>query len=257
MVRRPNYDKHPCGRVSDSASACWVGWRAIVGRLRASQTANRWVLCVECYPGAFEEEIGKNLQEGLQPSQVIYAPELLKPPRALDEMLRPVLGDDPVFGHMNEIGLEAFFDEEKLNRARETVTHWRDGLLLVVGVGAALVSPEPDVLVHADMARWEIQRRQRHNETGNLGADNLEDSPSLKYKRAFFVDWRAADRLKEKLLPRIDFFLDTNSATPKLATGDCVRKALAATAKRPFRVVPYFDPGPWGEIGRASCRERV
>lgn len=246
MVRKSNYDKYPCVPVSASASQSWVGWRTIAERLRASQAANRFVVCVECYPGASEEEIRRHLHEGLRPAQVIYTPELLKPRSTIDDMLRPVLGDDPVFGHMNEIGLDAFFDEAKLNRARETVAYWRTGLLLLVGVGAALVCSEPNVLVYADMARWEIQRRQRRSEIGNLGADNLEESPSLKYKRAFFVDWRAADRLKTKLLPRIDFFLDTNGATPKLVTGDCVRKGLASAAKRPFRVVPYFDPGPWG-----------
>jgi mannose-6-phosphate isomerase class I len=119
-------------------------------------------------------------------------------------------------------------------------------LLLVVGVGAALVAPDPDILLYADMARWEIQGRQRRNEITNLGADNLSESASLKYKRAFFVDWRAADRLKKKLLGKFDFLLDTNSAIPKLVSGGAVREGLRRTVHRPFRVVPYFDPGPWG-----------
>jgi mannose-6-phosphate isomerase class I len=246
MAPKSNYDKHPCIRAGASPSQCWVGWREVASRLRAAQAATRSVLCVECYPGSFEQEIGKALEDGLRPAQVIYARDLLKAPREIDEMLRPALGDDPVFGHMNEIGLDAFFDQAKLSHAREIAARWQEGLLLVVGAGAALVSPDPDVLVYADMARWEIQGRQRRNEVGNLGADNLDESPSLKYKRAFFVDWRAADRLKKKLFARIDFFLDTNSATPKLVSGDCVRKGLAITAERPFRVVPYFDPGPWG-----------
>src|SRR5258707_15446106 len=96
------------------------------------------------------------------------------------------------------------------------------------------------------MARWEIQSRQRQNAIGNLGADNLEESASAKYKLAFFVDWRAADQLKKELLPKIDFLLDTNPTVPKLVSGDCFRQALRKTAHRPFRVVPYFDPGPWG-----------
>jgi hypothetical protein len=161
-------------------------------------------------------------------------------------MLTDVLGDDPVFGRMNDIALGAFFDEAKLSQAREKVAQWRNGLLLVIGTGAALVSPEPDVLVYADMARWEIQGRQRRNEISNFGTDNFTDSPSRKYKRAFFVDWRAADRLKKQLLPKADFFLDTNSSVPKLVGGDCIRAGLKKVASRPFRVVPYFDPGVWG-----------
>jgi mannose-6-phosphate isomerase class I len=46
---------------------------------------------------------------------------------------------------------------------------------------------------------------------------------------------------------RVDFFLDTHKANePKLVEGDPVREALRHTATRPFRVVPYFDPAPWG-----------
>jgi hypothetical protein len=190
--------------------------------------------------------IKDTLFEGLRPAGVIYTPDLLKAPRCVDKLLAPVLGDDPVFGQMNEIGLQAFLDESKLSHAREKATAWRKGLLLVVGVGAAIVAPESDVLVYADLARWEIQGRQRRNEISNLGTDNIEESPSLKYKRAFFVDWRAADRLKKELLPKASFFLDTNSSTPKLVAGDCVRSGFKTITTRPFRVVPYFDPGPWG-----------
>jgi mannose-6-phosphate isomerase class I len=223
-----------------------VEWRNIIDRLRPSSAESRCTLAVECYPGTFEGSIKDVLVEGLRPTEVVYTPDLLKTPNCVDKMLAPLLGDDPVFGRMNDLGLEAFFEETKLNEARQKVASWREGFLLVVGVGAAIVSPEADVLVYADLARWEIQARQRRNEISNLGTDNLEESPSLKYKRAFFVDWRAADRLKRELLPKANFFLDTNSSTPKLMFGDCVRAGIKRVASQPFRVVPYFDPGPWG-----------
>ncbi len=246
MPMKSNYDKYPNIPVSTSAKQCWVGWRDINSRLRSASAESRYVLCVECYPGAFENQIRDALEGGLRPAHVIYAPDLLKPARCIDEMLSGVLGDDPVFGRMNDISLQAFFDETKLGRAREKIANWRGRLLLVVGVGAALVCTEPDVLIYADMARWEIQGRQRCDEIANLGSDNFTETPSLKYKRAFFVDWRAADRLKKQLLPKADFFLDTNRHTPKLVSGDCVRDGLKTVVSRPFRVVPYFDPGPWG-----------
>ena len=246
MSRRSNYDKYPCIPVSTSKSECWAGWPEILERLRESSGQSCCVLCVECYPGAFESVIRDALVEGLRPQAVIYAPDLLKPPHEVDRMLQPVLGDDPVFGSMNEITLEEFFDPGRLNHARVKAANWERGLLLILGVGAALISPRPDVLVYADMARWEIQGRQRRNEIANLGTDNLNEKPNLKYKRAFFVDWRAADRLKKLILPRVDFFLDSNSAVPKLVTGRAVSEGLRRASARPFRVVPYFDPGPWG-----------
>ncbi|HSH17546.1 MAG TPA: class I mannose-6-phosphate isomerase, partial [Verrucomicrobiae bacterium] len=44
-----------------------------------------------------------------------------------------------------------------------------------------------------------------------------------------------------------DFVLDTNNARePKLAEGEAVRRGLRHAVTRPFRVVPFFDPAPWG-----------
>jgi mannose-6-phosphate isomerase class I len=246
MSPKSNYDKHPCIPVSTSAANCWVGWRNIIDRLKPSSAEGRYTLAVECYPGTFERSIKDALVEGLCPTEVVYTPDLLKAPNCVDKMLTAALGDDPVFGRMNDICLEAFFQATKLDEARQKVASWHQGLLLVVGVGAAIVSPESNIVVYADLARWEIQGRQRRNEISNLGADNFEESASLKYKRAFFVDWRAADRLKKELLPKADFFLDTSSSRPKLVAGDCVRAGIKTVASRPFRVVPYFDPGPWG-----------
>jgi mannose-6-phosphate isomerase class I len=246
MARQSNYDKFPIVKIRPTAKDCQVGWSPILERLRRAIGSGRRVVCVECYPG-IREEAEQAVIQGLSCSSVIATRSLLKSAREIDAMLAPYLGDDPVFGRMNAITLEDFFDLTKLAAARECVQRHDGGMLLVIGTGAALVAPQADVLVYADLARWEIQWRQRRGEIGNLGADNLSESPSLKYKRAFFVDWRAADRLKKILLPRIDFLLDTNDAqSPKMLDGDLFREGLRVAAQRPFRVVPYFDPGPWG-----------
>jgi mannose-6-phosphate isomerase class I len=77
--------------------------------------------------------------------------------------------------------------------------------------------------------------------------DNYEERAALKYKRAFFLDWRAADRQKRRLLEKVDYLLDTNvPGSPKMISGAAFRRGLAEAVKRPFRVVPFFDPGPWG-----------
>jgi len=148
---------------------------------------------------------------------------------------------------MNGIVLQDFFDLDAMRRAQAQVHSNTDGISIVVGVGATILAGDWDVLIYADMARWEIQKRQRSEQIGNLGVNNLTEAPSLKYKRAFFVDWRAADRLKKQIWTAVDFFLDTNDQNrPKLISGDALRNGLRKTANRPFRVVPYFDPGPWG-----------
>ena len=246
MRRKSNYDKFPINSVGMSGSDCWENWPAILDRLRAATTETNSVICIECYPGVLELALKEALEQGLQPAEVVVTTDLLKCSPAIEQMVGDVLSDDPVFGQMNRIQIEDFFDARKLGNARERAMNWRQGVLLVIGTGAALVIPKPDLLIYADMARWEIQQRQRRNAIGNFGADNLQESAGLKYKRAFFVDWRAADRLKASLISRVDFWLDTNSEIPKLVTGLSMREGLRQLVHRPFRVVPYFDPGPWG-----------
>jgi mannose-6-phosphate isomerase class I len=247
MSRTANYDKSPFVLVDAKPDHCVVSWESIGTVLRARASRQRAVVCLECYPGANEAQISEKLQKVLHPGRVIETGSLLKPPAAIETMLTPYLGDDPVFGRMNGLVLADFFDASAVEKARGDLLARSEGLILIVGVGAALLADAGDVLVYADMARWELQKRQRSGLIGNLGANNVTEIPSLKYKRAFFVDWRAADRFKRQLWERVDFFLDTNDQTrPKLVSGELLRDGLRQTAQRPFRVAPFFDPGPWG-----------
>jgi hypothetical protein len=246
MRRETNYERFPICKVSQSGSESWEGWHKILERLKAFAAPERCTISFECYPGVFEEVLTSAVVEGMRPWGLIVTSDLFKSHSEIELMVSSVLGDDPVFGSMNGLEIEDFFDEAKLAGARERVKNWKHGLLVIVGTGASLLSAEPSLLVYADMTRWEIQQRQRQKTIGNLGADNLEESSAQKYKRAFFVDWRAADHLKRSLLKKIDFWLDTNGDIPKLVTGRAVRDGLKQIAHRPFRVVPYFDPGPWG-----------
>jgi len=242
------YDKHPFVPVSSSRQECSEGWAAIAERLRAAAVQrNAEVICVECYPGVLVRDVADALRAVFQPCRIIATEELLHPPVEIDRRVAPLLTDDPVFGLLSDFAIRDFFDEEQLRAAQQSVKEHPEGLTLVIGTGATLVARQPDLLVYADLARWEIQLRQRRGEIGNLGADNRGDRASEKYKRAYFVDWRAADRLKARLLPRIDFLLDTNDPLlPKMIAGWSMRNGFRIATQRPFRVVPFFDPGPWG-----------
>ena len=242
---RSNYEKYPVVQVSSSNTPVSVGWDSIASRV-AEQAAGEAVVCVECYPGALEREIEQALASRVKFDAVIRAGEAYKPSSELVARFERELTDDPVFGRMGNYEVSEFFDPARMRAARERAST-ASGRTLVIGTGAALIAPEADVLIYADMARWEIQLRQRRNEIANLGLENFNERPALKYKRAFFIDWRAADRLKKRVLPRADFLLDTNDrATPKMIAGSDMLAGLKKAARRPFRVVPFFDPGPWG-----------
>lgn len=235
------YDKTPFIPVGPQ-STCMAGWEAIARSLREHQDCK---LCVECYPGVFIQEIVNAITHHMPGWRVILTEEALLPEAVIEDRFSKLLTDDPVFGRMSETTVADFFDADALLHLRREASG--PGNVIVVGTGATLVCPAPEVLVYADMARWELQRRQRANLIPNFGLDNFNERASLKYKRAFFLDWRAADRSKRELLSRVDFLLDTNTPdAPKMISGDAFRKGLEIATTRPFRVVPFFDPGPWG-----------
>lgn len=251
MSSPTSYDKQATVPISSTEDDCAVGWDEVLKRLLDSRPR---VVCVECYPGVHVEELEAFMTKALEPSHVFRSSEVLKSPGEVEKMLSPFLTDDPVFGRMNGLRIDDFMDPGKLARAREQIKE-AQGRLLVVGTGASLLASHADVLVYADLPRWEIQQRQRRHEIANLGVDNRNERPSLQYKRAFFVDWRAADRLKKEVFPKMDFLLDTTEPRrPRLVSGGVIHQALRTVAMRPFRVVPFFDPGPWGgEWMRRVC----
>ena len=249
-MRKPNYDKFPFLPVPGGETSCVQGWAEIAARLSQSvarRGAKKTVLVVECYPGVDEATVLHEFQSRLAPAWVLHASEAMLAPAAVDELVKPFLGgDDPVFGFICPLTLPQFFDHQKNERLRAQVADISEGIVLIVGCGASLLA-EPDILVYADLARWEAQLRFRRNEASNLGVENSTLAASLKYKRAFFVDWRVCDRWKRPLIAKWDFVLDTNNPrAPKLADGETVRCGLRQAVTRPFRVVPFFDPAPWG-----------
>jgi len=243
-VRKSNYDKAPFVAAPGHFEV-WKSWPAICAMLKERLRGQRAVLVVDTYPGVDDAEVLRELESQLQPEVTIHTVDLKKSEPELMKLIGRNLTDDRIFGVLSSHALDQFFDPERLASARRLVEKTRGGLVLIYGVGAELVS-RGDVLVYADMARWEIQLRYRRG-AGNWGADNSSEDFLRKYKRGFFVEWRAADRHKFGLFDRVDFFLDTNKANePKLIEGRAVREALRHAASRPFRVVPFFDPAPWG-----------
>ena len=238
--REPNFDRFPTVPIA-GPSGCLVGWDAIAARI--ASTGAR-VTVVEAYPGIYDKSL-RELADRLNAELVIDAADALLPATAVARMVAPHVTDDPVFGRLNDLQMDDFFDAGKVSELRDRVQN-HTGTVLVVGTGATLLA-RGDLLVYADLPRWEAQQRQRRGEIANLGVSNVDQRPSLRYKQAFFVDWRVADRRKNEVFDRIDFLLDTTAAEqPKMITGDALRAGLATIATRPFALKPFFDPGPWG-----------
>jgi mannose-6-phosphate isomerase class I len=249
-TRQSNYDKFPSLTVAGGDRAATQGWDPIAERLRraiAERGRKKVVLVVECYTGVDDSEVRAQLSARLSPACLLNSRDAMLPPRQIEALIAPFIGgDDPVFGFLCGLTLEQFFDTARVAQLQARIASLAEGLILVVGCGAQLIA-KGDILVYADMARWEAQQRFRRHESSNLGVENRTLSAGLHYKQAFFIDWRVCDRWKRPLIAQWDFVLDTNNPRePKLAEGEAVRRGLREAVRRPFRVAPFFDPAPWG-----------
>ena len=248
---KSSYDKFPYIKVQGYEDQCWSGWESISGKLREvveRSSSDRLILAVECYPGVFDDEIFPALRDGLDPALCVeMKKEAFKSAAEIDTMMEPELcSQDPLFGKLTRLELTDFLDPAKTSAIRRRIKNVPTGLVLVYGPGAMLCC-EADCLVFADMPRWETQKRQRAGRISNLGARNRGSKASLLYKRSFFIDWRVCDRLKRRSMGQWDFLLDTCiEGDPRMLAGDAFRAGLKEIVKRPFRVVPFFDPGVWG-----------
>jgi mannose-6-phosphate isomerase class I len=95
-----------------------------------------------------------------------------------------------------------------------------------------------DELWYADLPKRHALAAVQRGEAPNLGRREGSE------QRLLFVDWPALDRHKQALLPSIDAYVDVPASL--WLDGETLRRTLADVARRPFRTLPTFLPGPWG-----------
>lgn len=243
--QQSNYDKYPVVAVPGYAGAI-CGWEQIMAHIRAV-AGKSGVILFECYQGVLDAEVREAIAVAFPDAALYLSGDAMKSQVELYDALKDDITNDEVFGYMTRYTIDVYFDRDKVQRMHDRIVNNPDKLRIVYGTGASYIYQAEATLVYLDMARWEIQMRFRGNKVSNVGFDNKEERASLQYKQAFFVDWRILDRWKKKLWSRMDFVLDTNIPDcPKMITSEAFFAGLDEAARRPFRVVPYFDPGVWG-----------
>ncbi len=228
---------------------------AAVAEARARTTGTAPVLLVDTYPGVDVPALTAQVRAALPDWTVLDVETAARPVAEVEQLITPNLTDDRVFGVMSHFTLDDFYDGARLDDLARGIAFEPT---VVIGWGSALLESRldgPAASVLVDMARWEIQLRQRKGAT-NWRADNPGEDNLRKYKRGFFVEWRVADRHKRGLFDSLDFVLDGNAIAPAephadspdagMISGTAFRQTMKDAATRPLRVVPFFDPGVWG-----------
>lgn len=232
-MRKSNYDKQPSTHIEGSMT---LGWDNIISTL-SQAWADEPIWAIDLYPGTYEEDFMAAFAKTGR--KIIDTRTLMRPEEEIRQLTERFMTDDVLFGYMSNIRLEEYFPNTKPEIKEHSI---------VIGTAAAWLAPNAPVC-YADMARWEIQQRFRRHEVKALGIDNHQDSPSVQYKRGYFNDWNIIDHYKDNLMQssRIQFWIDSNQRSqPKMITDAQMRQGLQRTAHSPFRVVPFFDPAPWG-----------
>lgn len=244
--RVSNYDKYPFIHVSDEKKGAWEGYNEIIDELNNEAKAEKEVVVFDYYHGVDEKEIYEELIKKLNFDYIFDFSLVKKDEEEVLKFLSRNLTDDRVFGVLsNYINITELLQMDKLEEMKRKISQIKSGKILVYGIGASLISH--DKLVYFDLTRWEIQQRFRDNSLDNWNAKNFTEDVLKKYKRAFFIEWRILDNHKKRLLKNIDYYLDTNiKENPKMITGENLLKGFEKTVSKPFRLVPFFDPGVWG-----------
>lgn len=237
---KSEYDRFPKTTIKNHRA--FHGYDAIYQELN-KKINNRSVVVFDYYPGVDENEVYELIKR-FNFSLEINMHDIFKDGKTMTEQMKYNLTDDRVFGKMYYGNLVDFMDEDKLEEAKDKINEHK-GSVIVYGVGASLVS-HGDMYIYFDMARWEIQLRYRKG-MANYNATNFDEDILKKYKRGYFIEWRIADKHKAERFESFDYVVDTNkSNNPKMISSDTFKESLSLLAQKPFRTVPYFDPGVWG-----------
>lgn len=237
-----NYDKYPEIKITGFENEVFEGHEKIQQELASYRKESSFCLTVECYPGV-DDEILDMLQDIYEPEIIIRSEDIFYDSDILNQMMESHLTQDRVRGVMYYGEMGDFVDYKKCTEMKKVLNSQKR--ILIYGVGASLIS-RGDLYIYCDMARWEIQCRYRKG-MSNFKQNNQNEDTLKKIKRGFFIEWRIADKQKMKMFDEVDYFLDSNLFhQPKMLTGEALRSGLKQVVKRPFRLVPYFDPGVWG-----------
>ena len=234
------YNRRPSIKVD---GVIIIGWENIIPFI-TDKTKNAPIVNIESYTGINDSELLTHLNE-IEHTLFIDTRTLFHDEESLIALTERYMTDDVLFGNLSNLSLKDYLDESKVSEVKTKIKN-NSGNTLIFGPGSLLVE-EGDVVIYADMPRWEIIQRMRRSKVVSLGIDNSAEPYSFQYKRGYFNDWRILDKHKRDIYPKVDYWLDTVVENePKLIDKETFYAGMNKAATSPFRVMPFFDSAPWG-----------
>jgi len=176
-----------------------------------------------------------------------------RPARDVDKMVEYCLKNDPYFGYVYKGSLRDFLDPRKttalLKRFDALSRDKRLTALICYGVGATVTARAArfDRVGYFDITRETLVGRIEKEQVRPLATRRGSLSARLSFKRLSYVDHIILNKQKQRILDKLDWYIDANDdACPKLVPGSVYEGLLRAISEYPFRLKPVYMPGVWG-----------
>ncbi|ELR72141.1 mannose-6-phosphate isomerase-like protein [Fulvivirga imtechensis AK7] len=243
-------NKKPYIEVQSQSRSCWEGWNKIADALNSkikSLRSRKIIITVECYQGTYEDINLRELKKRLPVNATCTSRDVFKDEDEITRQCTKDLSRMPFSASASTHDIEEYFDQNKLQALRQNIEFIEEGIVLIFGVGASKICI-PDILVYADMSRWEILQRFKRHDVSNIGVSNSQAAFEQQYRWSYFIDWKICDKIKKQLLSQCDYYLETNNwEKPKLASGEIIREAILQATTQPFFTAPFYDPELWDQ----------
>ena len=246
------YEKYPAFKLDEGKIN--NGYQHLAENIAAKLNKGLRVLVIDGYQGVDWKYFINKLKEELNKANIIADTVdfngCLYDEDKINELVESFLGgNDRIFGKHFPLCIEPFFDPFKVAKLRIDASIKRADksgkLTIVYGNGAGLIEL-CDELWYVDLPKDILQERFRGGKVKSITKSSVTNFEEF-YKRSYFIEWPALNRHKRNTLSSINLFIDfSDIESPASLAGPELRQTLTEVARTPFRVKPWFFPGPWG-----------
>ena len=229
--------------------------RAILKRRK--QTNRGTVVALDGWYGVPWQEIIDAIALRTKTSDVefrfVSVASAFKSPEELAAAKRKYLTDDPGFGWVNSDGtLEELLDPAQTARIRQEILEAknrtdRPAVLVLFGCGASPPEWETliDMTLYFDKTRQPLLWEMWDGKLAPFGS--TEPRPEYHWKEYYYCDFYLLDRQKERLLPKMDYWIEAIAfESLKMLPGKVYDNVVAQLVRQPIKEVNIIQPGPWG-----------